>query len=311
MRVNRLDLNQLACLDALLRERNVSRAAERVFLSQSATSWVLARLREYFGDRLLIQSGRSMVLTPFAQGLQGPLHDWLLQAQALTQRRPAVDLRQIERRLTLVASDYVAAILLAKAFSYAQNEAPGIQFDVRPVSEYLDGMLDAGDVEMLVGSHLAISGTHPHEIIMKDTFVAAASADHPDLGRKLSLEQYQRLGHVAVQWGAGRITTSDQSAKLKSGRQFRNEVVVGSFNLVPMFLVGTRRIGTLQRLLALQLAGQWPLKLLELPMKVDPLLIAAQWHRHLDEDPVIVWFRGLLHRVAAGLSKNRGPQLRR
>ena len=105
MRYNRLDLNLLVCLDALIAERSVTRAAERVFLGQSAMSSALGRLRAHFKDEILINAGRSMTLTALGRSLARPVRDILLQVQAVTSLAPTFDPSQSERHISLVASD--------------------------------------------------------------------------------------------------------------------------------------------------------------------------------------------------------------
>src|ERR1700733_5920685 len=98
MRVNKLDLNLLVALDALLTLKNVSRAAERLNVSQSAASNALARLRSYFNDALLVRVGRRMELTPRAEGLQDPLKDVLLRVEATVDSRPQFNAKESNRQ---------------------------------------------------------------------------------------------------------------------------------------------------------------------------------------------------------------------
>src|SRR5215216_5485695 len=107
MRFNKLDLNQLVVLDAVLAERSVKRAADKLFLSPPATSCALARLREYFEDELLLQVGKTMVLTPKAESLKRPVRDVLLQVQAITTINPSFDAKTSTRKIIIQASDYV------------------------------------------------------------------------------------------------------------------------------------------------------------------------------------------------------------
>src|ERR1700751_3769342 len=110
-----LDLNLLVAMDALFAEMNVSRAAERLHLSQSATSGALARLREAFHDPLLVQVGRKMTLTPLAEGLIEPVRDFLLQAETILNNNPAFDPAASTRRFRLMMSDYVQTVLMTEA----------------------------------------------------------------------------------------------------------------------------------------------------------------------------------------------------
>jgi DNA-binding transcriptional LysR family regulator len=298
VRINRLDLNQLACLDALLASRSVTRAAQHVHLSQPAVSAALARLRDYFGDPLLVPAGRGLDLTPFAVTLQQPVRDLLLQAQALTRRRPELDPARIERDITIVASDYVQTVLLDALFRRAEREAPGMRFEVRSIGGYLAAELDQGDVDLVVSLASGVSASHPSEPLFRDTFSCVAWEGNPALGRTLTRDLYLRLGHVTVVLGRGRTPTLDQLALDAQGLMRRTEVRVPSFTLVAGCLVGTSRIATLQTQLARRLARLWPLRILRCPIEVDEIVTAVQWHRHQSHDPAIAWVRRSLHAVA-------------
>jgi DNA-binding transcriptional LysR family regulator len=131
MRLNKLDLNQLVVLDAVLSERSVKRAAERLFLSPPAASCALARLRDYFKDDLLVQVGKTMVLTPRAESMQKPVRDVLLQIQAIVTMDPSFDPMTSTRKITIEASDYVMNVFLAEVLRQAWHEAPQMKFDLR------------------------------------------------------------------------------------------------------------------------------------------------------------------------------------
>ncbi|MBI5721709.1 MAG: LysR family transcriptional regulator [Burkholderiales bacterium] len=295
MRINRLDLNQLACLDALLVTCSVTRAAQQVHLSQPAVSAALARMREFFGDPLLVPAGRGLSLTPFAGSLRQPVRDLLLQAQALTRRRPELEPKRIERDITIVASDYVQTVLLHALFRRAAREAPGMRFEVRSIGGYLAEELDQGDVDLVVSLASGMSSAHPSEPLFRDSYSCVAWEGNTAVGRTLTSEQYLGLGHVVVVLGRGRTATLDQLALNAQGLNRRAEVRVPNFTLVPGCLVGTNRIATLHTQLARRLARQWPLRILRCPIEIGEIVTAVQWHRHQSHDPAIGWVRRSLH----------------
>jgi len=302
MRLNRLDLNQLICLDALLAERNVSRAAARVNLSQPAMSAALTRLRDYFDDPLLMRIGRSMVVTSFATTLVEPVRAVLLQAQALAARRPENDPAKIQRDITLVASDYMTTVVLQDIMKRAASEAPGIRVNIRPVSEFFGELLDSGEVELMISSTAAFIAGHPSEKLFQERYCCIAWSENPDIGDHISVDQYYESGHVAIEWGRGRISTHDQDASNKADRRRRNEVTVSNFNMAPGFIVNTRRIATMQTRLARVMAQQWPIKIVPCPIDIPAIEIGMQWNKHLTDDIALAWFRQLLRDVARNLT---------
>lgn len=306
MRVNKLDLNQVALLDALLSTRNVSHSAQMVHLSQPAVSAALARLRDYFDDPLLVPQGRNLVLTPFAKSLAEPVRDLMLQAQALTRRRPELDASRIERDITIVASDYVQHVLLAPLLRTAATEAPGLRFEVRSIGGYLDGELDQGDVDLVVSLASGVSNRHPSEIVFRDHFCCVVWSGNEVVKTHLTRSEMLDLGHVAVVLGRGRVATLDQLAFEGKGLKRRIEVKVPTFSILPAYIVDTNRIGTLQRTLADDLCKQWPLRLLRCPVPIPAIEIAVQWHRYQALDPAISWVRATLKAVAAGIKTSSG-----
>lgn len=303
MRVNKLDLNQLVLLDAMLATASVSKAAGLVHLSQPAVSAALAKFRDYFGDPLLVPHGRRLTLTPFAHSLVEPVRDLLLQVQALTRRRPEIEPSRIERQITIVGSDYIQNILLAPLFQRAEKEAPGLRFEVRSISGYLSEELDQGDVDLVVSLASGVSDRHPSEIVFRDTFSCLAWTGNTRVNKRLSKAQYLSLGHVAVLLGRGRVPTLDQIAMDELGLDRRIEVHIPSFTTMPVYLVGTDRIGTLQTHLANALARQWPVRVMPCPIPIAPIITAVQWHRYQSLDPAISWTRGVLRELGSSLQR--------
>ncbi|MDP3834913.1 MAG: LysR family transcriptional regulator [Hydrogenophaga sp.] len=301
MRINKLDLNQLLLLDAMLATASVGQAATLVHLSQPAVSAALAKFRDYFGDPLLVPHGRRLMLTPFAHTLVEPVRDLMLQVQALTRRRPEIEASRIERQITIVGSDYIQNILLAPLFRRAEREAPGLKFEVRSISGYLSEELDQGDVDLVVSLASGVSDRHPSEIVFRDTFSCLTWTGNTRVNKRLSKAQYLSMGHVAVLLGRGRVPTLDQIALDALGMERRVEVRIPSFSMMPVYLVETERIGTLQTHLATALTKQWPVRVLPCPIPIAPIITAVQWHRYQTLDPAISWTRSVLRELGATL----------
>lgn len=301
MRINKLDLNQLLLLDAMLATASVGQAATLVHLSQPAVSAALAKFRDYFGDPLLIPHGRRLMLTPFAHTLIEPVRDLVLQVQALTRRRPEIEASRIERQITIVGSDYIQNILLAPLFRRAEKEAPGLKFEVRSINGYLSEELDQGDVDLVVSLASGVSDRHPSEIVFRDTFSCLTWTGNARVHKRLSKAQYLSMGHVVVLLGRGRVPTLDQIAMDELGMERRVEVQIPSFSMMPVYLVETERIGTLQTHLANALTKQWPVRVLPCPIPIAPIITAVQWHRYQTLDPAISWTRCVLRELGATL----------
>lgn len=295
-----LDLNLLVALDALLTERSITRAGKRVFLTQSAMSGALARLREYFDDELLVQVGRRMVPTSLGASLAAPVRNILLQVQQTLQSQPAFHPATSNRRFSIMLSDYVASVLMVDFVRHLARVAPAVQIEM--VSNDIESpgeALERGDVELMIMPSQYLAAGHPSQPLFDDDYVCVVSTDHPEVGDSLSIEQYLALGHVMVHFNRGRNPSMDEWVVGRLGLARRFEVVAINFSSVAAFVVGTHRVATLQGRLARRFAKLLPLKVLPCPVDIPPLREAMQWHQQFERDPGLAWLRDELQAVAA------------
>ena len=294
-----LDLNLLVALDALFVEKSVSRAGERLHLSQSATSGALARLREAFHDPLLVQVGRRMTLTPLAEGLVEPVKEFLLKAEAILNSNPAFDPAATTRRFRMMMSDYVQTVVMIEALPRLQKLAPGVTVDLISNVEGGSEPLDRGEIDLAIAPAKYLSASHPSEHLFKDEFTCLAWSGNTQIGRGISLKTYLSLGHVVVRFGKHQqIPTFDEWFMERYSHERKIEVVTTAFNLVPQLLIGTSRIATLHRRLAEFYQKYLPLKLIAPPVEIPPLEESMQWHKSRDHDPGIAWMRSILKDAA-------------
>ena len=298
MRFNRLDLNLLVALDVLLAERSITRAAKRLNLSQSATSGVLARLREYFEDELLVQVGRNMVMTPLAASLEGPVRSVLLQIQSTIETKPAFVPEESARHFRVIASDYPTSVLLTEVARQLSLLAPKMTMEIIVPGEAHAELLDRGEVDLLIMPEKYILDEHPCEVLFADTYSCVVWASNSVVKDSLSLDQYMSLGHVATVWGNRQQPSFEEWFLKSTGLSRRIEVSVGNFNTLPQLVIGTNRVATLQTRLARMSANYYPLRLVPPPMEIPALVEKMQWHKFLDKDPAHIWFRELVARVA-------------
>jgi len=311
MRLEKLDLNLLVALDVLLQERGVSLAADRLHLSQSATSGVLARLRDYFKDDLLVLNGRSMVLTPRAEKLVDPVRAVLEQIRETILIDEPFEPQTSDRTLAIMATDYVVEILMRPAIIACATEAPGITFELVPIVEQPVEALLRGRADLLIGIDNVVSTEHPTALLYTEDFVIAGWRDNPLLAEPMTLETYGRLGHIAVRFGQHTSSYEATAAARLGSVARRVEVIAPNFMSVGGLIVGTQRIATLHRLLALRMAEYLPLKLMELPFDMQPVRELAQWSSRRANDPAITWLVARLKQIAKQLQCSSGVPAQR
>jgi DNA-binding transcriptional LysR family regulator len=308
MRLDRLDLNLLIALDALLQERGVSLAADRLNLSQSAASGALSRLRDYFKDDLLVLQGRSMVLTPRGEQLIDPVHSVLTQIRDTIMVTEPFDPKTSDRTLSIMATDYIVEILLRPAIVACATEAPGIRFELVPIVEHPVEALQRGQADLLIGIDNVVSTEHPSALLYSEDFVVAGWRDNPALTEPMTLECYEQLGHVAVRFGRQTSSYEATATRLRAVAR-RVEVIAPNFMSVAGLIVGTNRIATIHRLLAVRLAEFLPIMLMEVPFELPAVREIAQWSSRSANDPAITWLVERLQRIGTELRSSSGAPL--
>jgi len=289
MRYQRLDLNLLTALRALLAERNVTRAGETLHVSQSAMSGMLARLREYFDDPLIVAVGRRMELTPLAETLVQKVNDLMLRLDATLATRPGFDPATSRRLFSIVASDYLAQVLLLDVLREVHHEAPGVTIEFRQPSNTAAVDLENGEVDFVINPARFTTPNQASTVLFEDSYHAVVDRDNTVFGDSLSLEQYKAAHHVTLE-NNGRPPFETWFIA-EHGAPPNIEVVVNSFGLLPQLVLGTRRVATLHTRMALQTARQWPVRLLRLDFDPPNLVETLQWHRYRDLDPGSQWLR--------------------
>jgi DNA-binding transcriptional LysR family regulator len=300
MRFNRLDLNLLVALDALLIERNITRAARRLNLSQSATSGVLARLREALDDEILVQVGRTMVPTPLADSLAKPVRDVLLQIQATFEARPAFDPLASSRHFRVTASNYPTTVLLTPYSQQLSWTAPNVTMEILPLDTDFIERLDRAEIELLIMPLKYLSDDHPSQVLFEETYQCVVWEGNTEVGDTLTMDRFLEMSHIATSFGDSRQMTMDQWFMQTTGITRRVGVTTNDFNTVPGMVINTNRIATMHARLAEHFARYFPLRLLEPPIALPSVTMAMQWHKYLDKDPGHRWLRqGLLSLATA------------
>lgn len=286
MNLSSIDLNLLVVLDALLETRSTTRAAKRVALSQPATSHALARLRELFGDPLLVREGRGLAPTPFAAALAPRVRTALDAVRAAVAGPSPFDPGTSNRVFAIGTGDYAASVLLPTLVAKLANEAPRVELFVKPYADASAETL-AGDAVELVCSP-PVPGPRPtwarSEVLFEERFVCVVRRDHP-LGRgRLTLDRYCALPHVLV---APRGTSREgavDDALARLGRRRRVAVAVPSFFVAPQIVRETDYVLTLAEHVARDVARLLDLRLLEPPVDLEGFSIAMHWHARHDAD---------------------------
>lgn len=301
MRFNKLDLNLLVALDALLTEQSISRAAEKIHLSQSAMSNALARLRAYFDDELLVQVGRRMEPTARAELLKDAVRDILVRVEATVAEQPRFEAAQSTRLFRLLVSDYSLTTLVPHVLELAYRQAPQVRFELRHQISNPQRMLERGEIDLLIIPHDFCSADHPSQPLLTERFCCVLwQGSHLTEGQ-LTEARYLSARHVVTQPGDG-VALADCFMQ-DLGVQRDVGVSTFSFQSQAQLVVGTDRIATMHQRLARQALRFLPVVIRDIPIALPDMAQMMQWHRHRTTDPGLVWLRELLKKAVTVMDK--------
>ena len=302
MRFKKLDLNLLVALDALLQERNISRAAERVNLSQPAMSNALGRLREYFGDELLIPVGRQMMLTPRAESLQQPVREILLRVDSDVVAPALFDPATSIRSFSMLVSDFTTTVFMPPLLRALYAAAPNVQIHLEPQARMPHELLEEGEADFLIIPMQYVSSLHPCVPLFEDDYVVVSWEDHPTIRDSLSREQYLQAGHVVSSFGSGgsrNLPVLEGWFLEREGIARKIEVTASTMAALPSLVVGTARLATVHRRIAMHAQQHLPIRIWPSPMKIPNLVQMLQWNKVREDDPGLRWIRDLCLEVGS------------
>jgi DNA-binding transcriptional LysR family regulator len=299
--VNRnADFNLVRPLLALLEEKSVTKAAERLQMSQPSLSAALARLRLHFGDPLLDRRGRDYELTPLAMQLLEHSYSAEMILDRLFSAQPTFDPELSQREFSLFVTDYGAAVLVPAIIRELEAEAPHVR--LRLHNMVADTVTRAPDsireYDGLVMPHGYFQASYVD--LFRDRWVCMIAVENSEVGAQITPEQLAELSWVFTFNSPTEYTLASKHLE-QIGIEPRVAVVAPSFLALPFLLSGTNRVSLVQESMGVKLAKTGLVRLVECPIPLVPIQEAMWWHRAHDLDPEHLWFRTLVARAAGQL----------
>ncbi|MBH3405454.1 LysR family transcriptional regulator [Pseudomonas glycinae] len=294
--LRRIDLNLLVILDALLSEQHVTRAAERLHLSQPAVSHALARLRDLLGDPLLVRAGSGLVPTARALELAAPLAETLAQVQSLLAPN-TFDPTSARRTFRLAMSDYGAALILPGLIRTLRAEAPGIDLQISHASRegMVEGLLN-GDIDLAAGVLPELPGELRSTPLFEERYVCLLDRESLPAGGVLDLPTYLSRPHVLLEMrGSGTPEIERTLTALRERR--RVAISLPHWSVAPRFISGTDLILTVASR-ALKEVDDQSLIVLPPPFEIAPFTFVSAWHKRRGGDQALNW---LNRRIEQGI----------
>ena len=294
-----VDLNLLVALNALLEEKNVTRAAQRLGMSQPAASRALGRLRKLFSDALLVDGPRGYLLSARAEALQPALRRTLAGIGELLEASP-FDPAAATGRVRLLMTDLHAAVLAPRLLARLAAEAPALDLDILPPGPSLMDVLESDAADAVVGVIDEAPAGVRRRKLLEDRYVTLLRTGHPASGRKLTLERYLALDHLTISITGTGLAPVDALLSAM-GRSRRVKVRVPNFLAAVEIAAGSDLVMTRPASLARTAVGM--ARFVVLPPPVDPgrSTLSLVWHTRHQDSPRHVWLRRLVVAAAEDL----------
>lgn len=293
-----LDANLLVALDALVQESNVTRAARRVGITQSAMSQTLGRLRRQFDDPILLKVGRNMEPSPFALRIRGRLHAAIGELEAVVRDRPTFDPSTATHRFVIATVDYLAMLLVPQLRALVAREAPDVRLAIHALDpESATARLAEGVAQLYVGVRSQTERALETQVLYQEQLVVLVGPEHPFADAPPSLEAFAQSEHVHVspRREAGSLVGRGLTAM---GYDRNVAVEVPFFALLPDILRNSELVATVPSRLAELFIEEHDFAAHPVPLELPDFEVCMAWHPTFAADPSLVWLRDAVARLA-------------
>ena len=287
------DLNLLVAFEVLMRELNVTRAAEHMFITQSAMSHILHRLRQQLDDPLLVKTPAGMKPTERALALIEPIRALLTEMEQLLQPPLEFEASTSQRRFVLAATDYMELLLIPQLSGLINQIAPGIDIHVkRTESSFPVAQLESGDLDVVLGFESVLNPpAHLNcNLLFSDRMACVVRKNHPLIRKAPSLEEYVAVPHMLISRTGSHMGVIDQKLT-ELGLDRRIKLIVPHFLSAPLIVAETDMVLSLPYRIAEQFKKFAPLEIFPVPIELPAYDLCMIWHPLFDKDPAHLWLR--------------------
>lgn len=294
MNLAAIDLNLLVAFEALMAERNVTRAGRRIGLGQPAMSAALGRLRAVFHDELLVRvPGAAMRATTKAHDLQPRIGAILANVRQVLETEATFDPAATRAVFRIATSDHPSTMVVPRLLEVVARDAPGIDLRLMTLDKRdAFDRVDRGEIDLLIGSFRNVPKRIRQHRIYIDQYVCIGRRNHPALA-SLTPEAYAAAPHVLMTLAADDRGIVDE-ALTRIGLRRRVAVTVSDFHLIPRIVERTGMLGHLPRRIAAELTAGCDIEIRTPPLELPPWNVDMFWGGVSDAEPVATWLRGQL-----------------
>ncbi len=295
MRLSQIDLNLFIVFDAIYQQRNLTRAAEVLCITQPAVSNALSRLRTSLDDPLFVRTSQGMSPTPLAENIVGRVQEALQLLNSSVSEGELFNPQETDKVFRLSMNDMAEAMILPALLERLQTVAPNIGIESYYVPrENAERELSAGTLDFAFDAPLISGAQICTKPMVRQRYACVVRHDHPQVGDSLTLDDYLALDHIQVSSRRKGASYVDMSLN-RLGRQRRVKTRVQHYQVAPL-LVGQTDLALT---IPMSMARKYDLKVLELPFNLPPLDLHLYWHTSSDHDKASQFMRQLLEEICA------------
>ncbi len=294
MNLNQVDLNLFIVFDAIYSERNLTRAAETLHITQPAVSNALTRLRNTFNDQLFVRTPQGMAPTPVAENIVERVREALQLLEVSVREGDKFIPAESKKEFRLSMSDLYEALILPPLLAHLQQTAPGITVSSYQIPRAdMTQALAAGSIDFGIDVLLANVPNLCHIPLTRGEDVCLVRPDHPKVGNSMNLEQYLSLSHINISSRPSGIGHIDMALN-RIGKQRHIQVRLQHFMIAPYIVLRTDMALTSSR----TMATNFGLKAVQLPFEVPVMDLYLYWHKSADGDQASKWLREVFLEVS-------------
>jgi DNA-binding transcriptional LysR family regulator len=301
MNLTGIDLNLLVVFDALITEGQVTRAGEKLGLSQPATSNALARLRNLTKDDLFVRSSGKLHPTPVAIALAQQIQPALNQIQTALSPTQPFDPLTSDRVFNIGMNDYVEFVLLSSLLEKLATTSPHVKIQVRSGNrEQQLTLLDRGEIDLMCGLFPTKIAWHEQQLLFQEQFVCVCRQDHLSIGDAISLDDYINADHLLVSVQEDMVGRVDF---LLAQQNLTRNIAVSTphFLVAPSILARTNLVATLVERVAKEFAPILNLKILPCPLQLQGFSVFMRWHQSMRDRDANAWLRSVILEVSKNI----------
>jgi DNA-binding transcriptional LysR family regulator len=300
MDLQSFDLNLLVVLNTLLVERSVSKTAERLHLSQPATSAALNRLRKALNDPILVRDGLRMVPTPRAEELSEPIQAILTAIEQTLVAPQPFNPSTIDRTFKVATNDYGTFVLVPLLMQRLESIAPGIRLEIWEIAQDAEASLRQGEVDLVVADAWTLRHCKCTETLFSETFTCLVRQQHPRIHTQLTLADYIHESHALVS-SRGRVMGNVDAILSQQGLQRHVGITLPHVLAIPALIASTDAIVTLATRIAKHFETDYALKTFSPPIALDSFKIVMAWPNRMTNNLDIQWLRNELREIGRAI----------